>query len=110
MIYAQIFTYKIDLPSKEEYFKNFVDPYAEALAKTKGLISKTWMADFDKKFASFYLWESKEDMDNFMKSPVITEVVAKLPFIKDLVIVDYPVVVEASKITRGISMEYALSK
>ena len=102
MIYAQIFTYKIDLPSKEEYFKNFVDPYADGLSKVKGLISKVWMSDFENKYASFYLWESKDDMDNFMKSPVITEVLAKLPFIKDLVIVDYPVVEEASKITRGI--------
>ena len=103
MNYAQIFTYHIDLPSKEEYLKNFVDPYAESLAQVKGLISKVWMADFENKYASFYLWETKEDMENFMNSPMVAGL-AKIPFLKNLTIVDYPVVEEASRITRGIPM------
>ena len=101
MKYAQIFTYHIDLPSKEEYLKNFVDPYAESLSKVKGLISKVWLADFKNKYASFYLWETKEAMDDFMNSPMVAAL-AKIPFVKDLTIVDYPVVEEASRITRGI--------
>jgi hypothetical protein len=101
MHYAQIFTYYIDLPSKEEYLKNFVDPYAVALSKVQGLISKVWMADFKNKYASFYLWETKEAMDDFMNSPMVAGL-AKIPFLKDLSIVEYPVVEEASKITRGI--------
>lgn len=101
MKYAQIFTYHIDLPSKEAYVKNFVDPYAESLSKVKGLISKVWLADFESKFASFYLWETKEDMDNFMNSPMVAGL-AKIPFLKNLTIVEYPVVEEASIITRGI--------
>lgn len=101
MKYAQIFTYHIDLPSKETYVKNFVDPYAESLSKVKGLISKVWLADFESKFASFYLWETKEDMDNFMNSPMVAGL-AKIPFLKNLTIVEYPVVEEASIITRGI--------
>ena len=101
MHYAQIFTYRIDLPSKEEYLKQFVYPYAESISKVKGLISKTWLADFENKYASFYLWESKEAMDDFMNSPMVAAL-AKIPFFKDLKIVDYPVVEEASKITRGI--------
>jgi hypothetical protein len=101
MKYAQIFTYHIDLPSKEEYLKNFVDPYAESISKVKGLISKVWLADFESKYASFYLWETKEAMEDFMNSPMVAGL-AKIPFVKDLTIVDYPVVEEASKITRGI--------
>jgi len=105
MRYAQIFNYRIDLPSREEYLKQFVYPYAESISKVKGLISKTWLADFESKtYASFYLWESKEDMDNFMNSPMVAAL-AKIPFFKDLKIVDYPVVEEASKITRGIKQE-----
>jgi heme-degrading monooxygenase HmoA len=101
MTYAQIFTYHIDLPSKDEYLKNFVDPYAESLSKVKGLISKVWLADFESKYASIYLWESKEAMDDFMNSPMVAGL-AKIPFLKDLKIVEYPVVEEASRITRGI--------
>ncbi|RKF37074.1 hypothetical protein BCY89_05330 [Sphingobacterium siyangense] len=101
MKYGQIFTYTLELDSKEEYIKQFVDPFAETIAKAKGLISKVWMADFDTQFSSFYLWETKEDMDAFMATPEI-EVVANLPFLKDLKIVAIPVVDEASKITRGI--------
>jgi hypothetical protein len=101
MKYGQIFTYRIELPSKEEYIKQFVDPFAETIANVKGLISKVWMGDFENQFSSFYLWETKEDMDNFMNSPMI-EGVAKLPFLKDLKIVAIPVVTEASEITRGI--------
>lgn len=103
MYYAQIFTYHLDLPSKEEYLKNFVDPYAEALSKVKGLISKVWMSDFDSKYASFYLWDSREAMQDFMNSPMVAGL-AKIPFLKDLSIVEYPVVEEASRITRGIPM------
>jgi hypothetical protein len=66
MNYAQIFTYSIDLPSKEDYLQKFVYPFAEPISKVKGLISKTWMADFKDKYASFYLWETKEAMDDFM--------------------------------------------
>ena len=102
MKYAQIFTYNIDLPSKEEYLKNFVDPYAESISKVKGLISKLWLADFENKYASVYLWETKEAMEEFMNSPMVAGL-AKIPFLKNLTIVEYPVVEEASKITRGIS-------
>ncbi len=101
MKYGQIFTYTIELPSKEAYLKQFVDPFAETIAKVKGLVYKIWMADFQSQYSSFYLWETKEDMDNFMNSPMIGEV-AKLPFLKDLKIVTIPVVTEASVITRGV--------
>ena len=100
-MHAQVFTYVLDLDSRADYFARFVDPFAGPVAAAKGLVSKVWMADFDRKFASFYLWESKEAMTAFMASPVIAKV-ASLPFLKDLNIVDYPVVEEASRITRGV--------
>jgi hypothetical protein len=40
-------------------------------------------------------------MDDFMNSPMVAGL-AKIPFLKDLKIVEYPVVEEASRITRGI--------
>ncbi|MCT2406069.1 YdhR family protein [Chryseobacterium antibioticum] len=101
MKYGQVFTYTLELDSKEDYIKQFVDPFAETISNAKGLISKVWMADFDTQFCSFYLWETKEDMDSFMATPEIN-VVANLPFLKDLKIVAIPVVDEASIITRGI--------
>lgn len=101
MKYGQLFSYRLELPSKEDYFKEFVDPFAETIACAKGLISKVWMSDFENQFSSFYLWETKEDMDNFMNTPVVSQV-ASLPFLKDLKITAIPVVTEASKITRGV--------
>jgi hypothetical protein len=52
-------------------------------------------------YASFYLWESKEAMEDFMNSQMVVGL-AIIPFVKDLKIVDYPVIEEASRITRGI--------
>ncbi|MBT2560225.1 YdhR family protein [Pedobacter sp. ISL-68] len=100
-MHAQIFTYVIDLPSQEAYVAQFTDPFAAPVAAAKGLYSKVWMADFDQKYASFYVWETKADMEAFMTSEII-EQVGQLPFLKNLTITDYPVVEDASRITRGI--------
>ncbi len=101
MKYAQIFQYTLTL-SPEQYDTHWVKPYATAIADVPGLISKTWMADFEGGvFASFYLWNDKESMDSFMASPAIAQVAAE-PFLKDLVITAIPVQEEASSITRGI--------
>lgn len=102
MQHAQVFTYVVDLPSLTEYNTRFVDPYAETIAGADGLIFKVWMADWEKQaFSSFYLWESKAAMEDFMNSPVIADV-ASQPFLKELIIKDYPVVTEASRRTRGL--------
>ncbi len=53
------------MPSKEAYIKQFVDPFAEAISNVKGLVYKIWMTDFENQYSSFYLWETKEDMDDF---------------------------------------------
>ncbi len=101
MQYAQIFRYSIDLPPTE-YQKQFVDPYAQGIADAPGLVRKTWMANFETgEFASFYLWANKDAMDGFMASPAIA-LVAKLPFLKNLVVTALPVVEAASRVTRGI--------
>ena len=77
-------------------------PYATAISAVPGLISKTWMADFDNGvFASFYVWNDKESMDSFMASPAIAQVAAE-PFLTDLVITAIPIQEDASSITRGI--------
>ena len=102
MVYAQIFRYTLALTS-DEYQSQFVDPYAESLASIDGLISKTWMADFDKKqFASFYLWRDKDAMDRFMESEAVAHIAQK-PFFRDLSIVSMPVQEPASRITRGLT-------
>jgi hypothetical protein len=101
MKYAQIFQYKLTL-SREEYDTHWVKPYAKAISAVPGLISKTWMADFDNAvFASFYVWNDKESMDSFMASPAIAQVAAE-PFLTDLVITAIPIQEDASSITRGI--------
>lgn len=100
MRYAQIFRYVLTL-TEAEYQERWMKPYAEAIAAVPGLISKTWMADFETKtFASFYIWEDKASMDAFMASPAIAKVAAE-PFLKDLIITEIPVHEDASRITRG---------
>lgn len=100
MRYAQIFRYTLKL-SEHEYPKRWVDPYATHISKAPGLISKTWMADFnDGVFASFYIWEDKASMDAFMSSPEVALVAAE-PFLEDLEITAIPVHEYASAITRG---------
>ncbi|MFN3809436.1 MAG: YdhR family protein [Roseateles asaccharophilus] len=100
MRYAQIFRYVLTL-DEAEYQERWVKPYAEAIANVPGLISKTWMADFETcTFASYYLWQDKASMDAFMASPAIAKVAAE-PFLKDLSITAIPVHEEASSVTRG---------
>jgi len=100
MRYAQIFRYTLSL-NAAEYQERWVQPYAEAIAAVPGMISKTWMADFENGvFASFYIWKDKASMDAFMASPAIAKVGSE-PFLKDLSITAMPVFENASKITRG---------
>ena len=102
MYYAQIFRYILTL-TPEEYQPRFVVPYADAISRADGLISKTWMADFEKQeFASFYLWRDKDSMDRFMQSETVVKV-ANEPFLKELFVTALPVDMTASQITHGIS-------
>ena len=70
--------------------------------RQRGLISKVWLPEIETEYASFYLWETKKAIENFMNSPMVVWL-AKIPFLKDSAIVEYPVV-EASRITQGIQM------
>jgi hypothetical protein len=95
-----IFRYTLTL-NETEYQERWVKPYAEGIAQTPGLISKTWMADFESgTFASFYLWQDKASMEAFMASPAIAQVAAE-PFLKDLNITAIPVQEGATLITGG---------
>lgn len=100
MRYAQIFRYTLALDAVD-YQARWVKPYAGAISGVSGLISKTWMADFEKaEFASFYLWQDRASMEAFMASAAIAQVAAE-PFLTDLTVTTIPVHEEASAITRG---------
>ena len=61
------------------------------------------MTDFEaSRFASFYVWRSKEDADRFMASALVARFAAE-PFLRDLSIQGLPVSQHASRITRGLS-------
>jgi heme-degrading monooxygenase HmoA len=101
MRFAQVFRYTLDL-DQEEYAERWAS-YAHDVSEVPGLLSKTWMADFETKtFASFYVWRSKEDADRFMASDLIARV-AREPFLKDLSITTLPIMENPSRITRGLS-------
>lgn len=100
MSYAQIFNYSLDLDA--EGYESRWASYAEAVAGVPGLLTKTWLADFETAtFASFYLWRSKEDADTFMASDLVARFAAE-PFLRDLSITALPVAERASRITRGL--------
>ena len=100
MPYAQIFTYTLDIP-EEEYATRWAS-YAKEVAEVPGLLSKTWIADFETAtFASFYVWDSKASADRFMASALVARFGAE-PFLRDLSITAAPVAEGASRITRGL--------
>ena len=99
---AQIITYQLQDISQSDYLQQMVEPDAPILADVKGLISKVWLADEEKNtFGGFYLWESKEAMENFMHSDLVAAVVSR-PYVKNVSSVDYTVNEAASKVTRGL--------
>jgi hypothetical protein len=101
-MHAQLITYQLQDISQPEYLKQMVEPDAPILAKVKGLISKVWLADIEKNtFGGFYLWESKQAMQDFMNSDLVKAVVSR-PFVKNVTSVDFDVNQKPSLITRGI--------
>src|ERR671925_1942928 len=101
-MHAQVITYQLGDISQAEYQEQMVTPDAPILAEVDGLISKVWLADEEKNtFGGFYLWESKEAMEDFMQSDFVAGVVSR-PFVKNVSSVDYAVNESASKITRGL--------
>lgn len=100
MPYAQLFTYTLDI-AEEEYEARW-GSYAKEIAEVPGMLSKTWIADFETgTFASFYVWESKAAVDAFMSSELVARFGAE-PFLRDLSVRAAPVVEGASLITRGL--------
>ncbi len=100
MPYAQIFSYTLDL-TEQEYATRWAS-YAKEVADVPGLLTKTWVADFaTATFASFYVWDSKASADKFMSSPLVARFGAE-PFLRNLSITAAPVVLDASRITRGL--------
>jgi hypothetical protein len=101
-MHAQLITYQLKDISQAEYRKQMVEPDAPILAKVKGLISKTWLADEEKNtFGGFYLWENKSAMEDFMHSDLVKAVVSR-PFVKNVASVDFEVNQKASVVTRGL--------
>jgi hypothetical protein len=101
-MHAQIITYQLNDISQAEYLNQMVEPDAPILADVSGLISKVWLADEEKNtFGGFYLWESKEAMEDFMQSDLVAAVVSR-PFVKNVSSVDYTVNEAASRVTRGL--------
>ena len=101
-MHAQLITYQLNDISQEEYLKQMVEPDAPILANVKGLISKVWLTDEEKNtFGGFYLWESKNAMEDFMHSDLVKAIVSR-PFLKNVSSVDYEVNQTASLITRGL--------
>jgi hypothetical protein len=101
-MHAQIITYQLSDISQAEYQEQMVAPDAPVLAEVNGLISKVWLADEEKNtFGGFYLWESKDAMEAFMRSDLVAAVVSR-PFVKNVSSVDYTVNEPPSRITRGL--------
>lgn len=101
-LHAQLITYQLEGISVKEYKKQMVKPDGPILAKVDGLISKVWLADEEKNsYGGFYVWESKEHMETFMKSDLVKAVVSR-PFVTNVNSVDYQINKKASKVTRGL--------
>jgi hypothetical protein len=58
---AQLITYQLKDISQAEYLKQMVEPDAPILAEVKGLISKVWLADEEKKYFWRLLFMGKQN-------------------------------------------------
>lgn len=68
-----------------------IQPDTSILANVEGLVPKVWLADSDKNsYEEGYLRESKNVMQNFMKSDLVKAVVSR-PFVSNANSVDYQI-------------------
>jgi hypothetical protein len=60
-MHAQLITYQLKDISQAEYLKQMVEPDAPILANVKGLISKVWLSDVEKKYFWRLLFMGKQN-------------------------------------------------
>jgi hypothetical protein len=102
MPHAQLITYKVSA-TFAHYDEQMVQPDSAVFAEMDGLISKTWLADWENNlFGGFYTWSSKQAMTEFMASEMVATVLARR-FLSDVHSSDWPINEVPSKANRGIS-------
>jgi hypothetical protein len=101
-MHAQIITYQLKDIRPEDY-KDMVEPDAVFLAQFPGLISKLWLSSPERnEFGGFYVWHSLADMQAFMASDFVANLVAR-PTMINVHSKDYAINDTASHITRGLT-------
>ena len=102
VMHVQIINFSLN-DLKHDAYSDACNDIAETFANLPGLISKHWIANPETNtYGGVYFWESKEDMENYLKSEVFEEV-ANNPAFADATSKDFAVLEGPTKITRGIT-------
>ena len=101
-MHVQIINFSLNDLTHDAYSDAWYD-IAETFANLPGLISKHWIANPETNtYGGVYFWESKEDMENYLKSEVFEEV-ANNPAFADATSKDFAILEGPTRTTRGIT-------
>ena len=85
----------------EADFRALCDEVAPAFAEVPGLTSKVWLANpSTNTYGGVYTWTSREEMEEFAKSDLFNAV-ATNPNLADISSLDFDVLEEPTRVTRG---------
>ena len=101
-MHVQIINFTLNDLTHDAY-SDACNDIAETFANLPGLISKHWIANPETNtYVGVYFWESKEDMENYLKSEVFEEV-ANNPAFADATSKDFAILEGPTRTTRGIT-------
>ncbi len=101
-MHAQLITYTLTAITTAEYKTKMVDPDSSYFAGLETLVSKAWLADAESnRYGGFYIWTSKQAMEEFLASSFVSEVLAR-PFVTDVALADWPINETPSRTNRSV--------
>ena len=99
-MHIQIVTFQLSGDTDAEFRKR-ADDRAHAFAYIPGLVSKTWLANAaTNTYGGVYLWHDRAAMEAYLVSPIFAAVRTNSKFV-NLTTIDFEVLLEATRVTRG---------
>ena len=96
-----VITFQLEGLSTGEFY-GLCDELAPAWAKVPGLVSKVWLDSPETNtFGGIYTWESKQAMDDYLRSELFAAV-ANHPNFANATAKDYGVIEAPTRVTRGL--------
>ena len=101
-MHVQIVNFHLKDMSEADY-RTHCDEVAPAFAEVPGLVSKVWLANSTTNtYGAVYTWASREAMDEYAKSDLF-KAVATNPNLADITSIDFDVLEDPTRVTRGLA-------